>query len=376
MTDRYPGASPYRDRHGRLRWRYRRKGKTVALPGDPAANDAFEQAYLAAATGQPQPKVVRLPGAAHPRSLRACWRIVTTQTIEWQRLAPESKATQIRLAENFLSTVAEESAAERSEGPARESQHAGALAYGDLPIDQLKRRHIKRILARYADTPHAAADILTLLRKLTGVALDEEWIENDPTFRIKWRPPYKGWRAWTLEELRAFLQRWPIGTTPRLVFMLALTTGSRRKDIAKMKPADLDGEGIEVVQSKTGKRVWIPLHDLLREAMAAMNTYGETIVVTQYGRPFSHKALGMRMADWCKAAGIGPGTTLHGLRKTLGKLLAENEATTRQIMEILGHDDMEHTALYTREAEQKKLARDGMAKLDLTVIEGRTSAGR
>jgi integrase len=360
MTEQHPGARPYKDRHGRVRWRYRRKGKTVALPGDPAANDAFEQAYLAAATGQPQPKVVRLPGAAHPRSLRACWRIVTTQTIEWQRLTPDSKATQIRLAENFLSTVAEE---------------GGALAYGDLPIDQLKRRHIKRILARYAETPHAAADILTLIRKLTGVALDEEWIENDPTFRIKWRPPYKGWRAWTLEEMRAFLTHWPIGTTPRLVFMLALTTGSRRKDIAKMKPADLDGEGIEVIQSKTKRRVWIPLHDLLREAMAAMNRHGDTIVVTQYGRPFSHKALGMRMADWCKAAGIGPGTTLHGLRKTLGKLLAENEATTRQIMEILGHADMEHTELYTREAEQKKLARDGMAKLDLTLIGGRKRVG-
>lgn len=32
-------------------------------------------------------------------------------------------------------------------------------------------------------------------------------------------------------------------------------------------------------------------------------------------------------------------------------------------MEMLGHDDIEHAELYSREAEQQKLARDAMAKL-------------
>lgn len=355
MTDRYPGASPYTDRHGRERWRYRRRGFARELPHVDAPD--FEAHYTAAVTGAPRPQpaqVHRLPSAAHPRSLRACWRIVTTRTIAWQQLSPETtQPNQIRVAENFLSTAVTE---------------GDPLTYGDMPIDQMKRRHVNEILARYADTPHAAAMILRLLRKLTGVALDEEWIENDPTYRIKYRPTYKGWRAWTLPELRAFLQRWPTGTTPHLVFMLALLTGSRRKDIARMKAADLDGEGITVIQSKTKKRVWVPLHELLRDAIAAAPTGGDTIVLTQYGKPFSHKALGMRMLAWTRAANIGPGTTLHGLRKTLGKLLAEGSATTRQLMSILGHDDIAHAELYTREAEQKTLARDGMAKLDLKFL--------
>ena len=50
-------------------------------------------------------------------------------------------------------------------------------------------------------------------------------------------------------------------------------------------------------------------------------------MVTQYGQPFSPKALGMRMQDWTRAAGIPPGYTLHGLRKTLGKALAEGQAS-------------------------------------------------
>ena len=63
------------------------------------------------------------------------------------------------------------------------------------------------------------------------------------------------------------------------------------------------------------------------------------------------------------AAGLPPGYSLHGLRKTLGKALAEHEATTRQLMDILGHDNMAHAELYSREAEQIRMAAAGMEKL-------------
>jgi len=69
------------------------------------------------------------------------------------------------------------------------------------------------------------------------------------------------------------------------------------------------------------------------------------------------------MQEWTRAAGLAPGHTLHGLRKTLGKMLAESGATTRELMAILGHDDIAHAELYTREAEQRRLASEGMRKL-------------
>jgi site-specific recombinase XerC len=71
------------------------------------------------------------------------------------------------------------------------------------------------------------------------------------------------------------------------------------------------------------------MHPNLVAALEAAPKRGDTVVVTQYGSPFSHKALGMRMQEWTAQAGIKPGYTLHGLRKTLGKLLAESGATTR-----------------------------------------------
>ena len=55
--------------------------------------------------------------------------------------------------------------------------------------------------------------------------------------------------------------------------------------------------------------------------------------------------------------------TLHGLRKSLGKLLAEGGASIRPLMETLGHNEIEHAELYSREASQAILAKDGMSKV-------------
>jgi hypothetical protein len=69
------------------------------------------------------------------------------------------------------------------------------------------------------------------------------------------------------------------------------------------------------------------------------------------------------MAHWCKLAGLPKGLTLHGLRKSLGVYLAEAEASTRQLMDVLGHDDIDHAELYSREASQVRLAVQGMDRV-------------
>jgi integrase len=349
ITDNYPHAGSYPDRHGKRRWRFRRAGKTIQLPGSPG-DPKFEAAYAAALAGRPVQKaeVHRLPTGASPKSLRAAWQKLVSGTPDWKALDPETRHTQTLIAERFLRS------------PVVEGE---PLTFGDVAVSDLQRRHIKAILAARSDTPHAAGHLLTLIRKLTGVALDEEWIDYDPTFRIKVRAQYRGWRAWPDDIRQAYEIRWPLGTTARTVYALALYFGHRRSDVATVKWSDLEVAAGNVVQQKTGKALWIPMLPELITALEAVERRGEYVVLTQYGRPFSVKALGIRMQHWTKRAGIPPGYTLHGLRKTLGKMLAESGATTREIMSILGHNSIAHAELYTREAEQKMLASAGMQKL-------------
>ncbi|MBX6426836.1 MAG: tyrosine-type recombinase/integrase [Variibacter sp.] len=363
MDREYPYAGSYIDRHGKRRWRFRRAGKTIALPGSPGEPE-FEAAYAGALAGEPirreKAKILRLP-TAPPKSLRAAWRILTTQTVEWQQLEPETRHTQTLIAERFLRS------------PVVEGE---PLTFGDVPVADLQRKHIKAILAKRAATPHAAAHLLRIIRKLTGVALDEGWIEYDPTYRISLRPPYQGWKAWSDDARAAFERHWPLGTTPRLAYALALYFGHRRSDIAKVKWSDLEEGGGNVVQRKTRAALWIPMHPELARTLEAAERKSEYVLLTRHGQPFSRKGLSVRMRAWTKAAGLPPGHTLHGLRKTLGKKLAESGATTRQIMAILGHRDIAHAELYTREAEQRRLATDGMQRLlDGAVLTGKRDAG-
>lgn len=350
MSDEYPGASSYLDRHGKRRWRFRHGKKSRTLPGEPGL-PAFEAAYLAAVEGRPAPQpavVVRLPTSAAPQSLKAAWRILRAEDPEWKALGPDIKTAQTAIAERLLTM------------PIVEGE---PVTFGDVAVADLKRRHVKALIARKSDTPHAAAHLLRVIRKLIGVALDQEWIEFDPTYRLKYRPGYKGWKAWPDAMLDQFEARWPVGSTPRLVYSLALYFGHRRADVTRVRPADLAAASTNVIQQKTGKALNIPIHPNLADVLAVTDLTREFVVITAWGKPFSPKALGMRMQKWTAAAGIPPGHTLHGLRKTLGKALAEHNATTRQLMDVLGHDNIAHAELYSREADQRIMAAAGMEKL-------------
>lgn len=64
------------------------------------------------------------------------------------------------------------------------------------------------------------------------------------------------------------------------------------------------------------------------------------------------------MAHWTKQAGIPPGYTLHGLRRTFGTHLTECNIQASAIMEAMGHTSMTVTDEYVREANKKRMAVD------------------
>ena len=248
------------------------------------------------------------------------------------------------------------------------------VLFGAMPVAGLRRGDIKKILARYVETPHAGAMVLRLLRKLAVTALDLEWIEADPTYKLKYRPKLKGHRAWTDAELQAFEAKWQPGTVEYLGYALALYTGQRRGDLAAMRCWAFDGNGIAVVQQKTDAPLWIPVHPNLGEILAITPRRAETILATSYGEPYTRFGFGNKMHEAIERAGLPAECRLHGLRKSPGRCLAEAGATTRQIMAVLGHKSLSEAEHYTREAEQKHLAQQGMnqwLRPRLTVVGGR-----
>ncbi len=364
MTDKYPGLSSYTDRHGKLRWRYRTKERVVSLP---APNQpGFKDAYQAAVEGRKVPKapVVQMPGAALPGTFGAAFQRLKI-SVKWLALDEASKRKNTRLIEEFLElrVVADH-----------------PLIWRNVAVKNLRRIHVEELLGRFIATPHKAKHLLVGIRKLVYVALRQDWIEIDPTAAVEWRPAYAGWKAWSREAMAQFENRWQLGTAARTCYGLALWLGNRRGDVAGLRwdqrvtrRVFIDGierhfDGFDIVQAKNkgrtgGKRLFVPITPMLSEVLDAADRRGETVLVNGYGEPFSAKSLTGMMAHWCKLAGLPKGLTLHGLRKSLGVYLAEAEASTRQLMDVLGHDDIDHAELYSREASQVRLAVQGMDRV-------------
>lgn len=355
----YPGVSDMVDRHGKVRWRLRRSGKKdVMLPGDPGTAE-FDRAYENAISGRPA-VVVQLPGAASPKSLKAAYRLLKA-TDEWRALDAKSSTRYQQTIERILSIPA-----------------GGKATLGDGPVEDLKRSHVKNILSGFRDTPHMERVVLICLRKLIMVAIDEEWIEVDPTYKMTRSPKTDGHKAWTPEVMAQFEKKWKVGSPQRTAYALALWLGNRASDVIRLqwdhltvKHVTVDGtvhevEGFEFVQfkgRKRGKKMFLPMTSMLADELAPLARNTGTVLVSDRKKPYRDGSISTQFARWCGKADIDPGYTMHGLRKALGVKLAEADASTRQLMEMLGHNNIAYAELYSREASQVRLAVQAMEKV-------------
>lgn len=343
MREKIPFVSEYRDRHGTLRRKFQRAGfPGWTLHGEPGSPE-FETGYAQAMSGQKPAKPVN--SGIVPRSLRAAWES-HVKTPEHNALKRQSREPLERIAQNFLADRA----------------GTGAVRYGDLPIDLMRRADVKAIVGRPTVAKSTSKQILRILRCICRAAMDLEWIAHDPTVGVKALPPGGKHRAWTDAELVAFERTFDIDETERLIYALALYTGQRRGDIAAMRWADITTDNRITVagQMKTGTRVVIPIHAELRKVLDITPRTSPWIVTNANGQGYVPESLGNVFADAIRKLDADPGLTLHGLRKTAGRCLAEAGASTRSIMAILGHVTIDEAERYTKEADHVRLAENGM----------------
>ena len=201
-----------------------------------------------------------------------------------------------------------------------------------------------------------------MLRVLIRHAIDIGWLKHDPSMGIK-RPKTHEIRSWTDLEIKAFEERWPIGTKQRLAFALMLYTGQRRSDVHRMSWSDVTETSIRVVQQKTGRKLAIPLHREMLAILATADRNHATIINTERGRPFTVDGFSQWMRVAITDAGLPLDCQPHGLRKAAGRRLAEAGCTAHEIMAVLGHKTLTEAERYTREADQGRLAIEAVAKL-------------
>jgi integrase len=70
------------------------------------------------------------------------------------------------------------------------------------------------------------------------------------------------------------------------------------------------------------------------------------------------------MRDAISSAGLQLDCQPHGLRKTLGRLMADAECTAHEIMAALGHTTLAEAERYTREADRRRGGKRAVVKLN------------
>lgn len=342
-------VNQFRDRHGRVRYYFRRAGfKNIPLPGLPGS-EAFMDAYQAALAGlEPTPKT---GPSLKPGTVAAVVRSYLNSHA-FGNYSGEFK----RMRRNILERFASE--------------------HGDKRVALLTRRHVQAMLDAKSATPFAARNFLHSVRALMKHAVGEEIIAIDPTIDVKLvTPKTKGFRTWTEDDITKFEERHPVGSRARLALALLLYTGQRRSDVVHMGRQHIREDAIDVRQQKTGTELSIPIHPELRAVIDATEAGHLTFLVTKDGAPFSPAGFTNWFRECCKEARLSEGLSAHGLRKATCRRLAEAGMSAPVIMSISGHKSLREVQRYIDDAEQKKLARIGIDAMKVRpLIEPRTSS--
>jgi integrase len=173
-----------------------------------------------------------------------------------------------------------------------------------------------------------------------------------------------GHATWTEEDIETYEAMYPIGTKQRLALALLIYGGPRRGDVVRLGPGMLktmDGrEFLAYVQEKNRDSnpvtAYVPVVPALRAVLDATPTQG-LYFLSWGGRPYSKESFGNLFHDWCRAAGLPKGRSMHGIRKACVVRMITDDCSPFEIMSVTGHRTMKEIERYGRDFGRSKAAK-------------------
>lgn len=246
---------------------------------------------------------------------------------------------------------------------------------GSVAVADFTRADIQNILRKLAPSRARHNNMLKAIRAVFRYAVEQtSLVEEDPTQGVKYKSiQTNGHKEWSVSNLRQYLSFHKPGSTAYLALVLLLHTACRRSDLVKLGPGNLheiDGDFfLEFQQQKKGEDrgsdVSVPVDQDFIDLLNMTPTGEETFLVTAYGKPYSPKGFGNRMKKWVREAGLTDDIATHGVRKSVGVLMAEAGCSIYQIMAVHGHSSPKASEVYTRAASRRMLAKQGVTQANL-----------
>ena len=239
-----------------------------------------------------------------------------------------------------------------------------------MPLSKMTVDAVEVLRDRKLEFPEAANSRVKAIRQVYKFGVRKKFVPFDLARDVPYiRTASTGYHTWTIDEVGQLSERYHlIGTKARLALALLAFTGQRRSDVVQFGKQHVKNGKLTFTQHKgrnrKPKRLVLPILPALHAVIDASPCGDLTFLVTQFGKPFTEAGFGNRFREWCNQAGL-PHCSAHGLRKAGATIAANNGATSRQLMAMFGWDSIRMAELYTRHADQQRLADDAMHLIEI-----------
>ncbi|WP_265516507.1 tyrosine-type recombinase/integrase [Nitratireductor luteus] len=200
------------------------------------------------------------------------------------------------------------------------------VLFGDVPLSKMTAQAIRVIRDRKSSLPEAANGRVKAARQVFAWGLENETtaVLANPARDVKYlKGNPDGFHTWTIEEVRRFEDRHPVGTKARLALTLLLFTGVRRSDVVRLGRQMVSSGWLRFTEVKGAKsnpkQRELPILPTLQAAIDATPSGHMTFLVTEFGKPFTPAGFGNKFRDWCNQAGLLCARPAQQLRPTTAR---------------------------------------------------------
>ena len=230
--------------------------------------------------------------------------------------------------------------------------------FGAMPLDRIERTGVIRWFEGYsAAAPGGANSALLVFRQIMNHAISRGHIETNPTRGLKRNPRPKLTRFLSREEigrlhevLDGYEPRQPSGKAQADIIRLLLLTGCRAGEIVKLRWREVDGDTLELEDSKTGPRQVL----LSPEARAIIERQPRPGSPWVFPSPMNPARARTDLSLWKrvrKLAGIED-VRLHDLRHTFASQAAMQGIPLPVVARLLGHTQVQMTLRYAHVSDR------------------------
>ncbi len=321
-------------RNGATYYYFRFRGTYARLPSDPASPEFFA-AYAALLEGTQKP----------PSRKRLIDGSVAAMVVDF-KASPE-----------FLGLAPK---TQRDYGRALEHLDQ---ALGRFPARSIKRAAIIRLRNKIASRGTRAADFwVSVVSRCFRIGMDLDYVDVNPAEKIDRINEADEFKRWSAEARAAFEASSPPAHL-MTAYMIGLYTAQSLGDVLRLARTVYDGQGFAAQRRKTKRSGYIPAFSKLRRYLDKQPKTGVLFVTKADGTRWTERMFSEEFRAWLDGLELRD-LHFHGLRKTTSAALAEAGATPHEIAAITLHATIEMVEHYTREADQKRMAKAAILKLE------------